>query len=320
MPGWGDTRRKLPQRVTTDWRSALRFRHSAFALSVLAAVLGAVLFTSAGAGGQEPAGHLACDAAGTSGPAFFDTLIPYPIPDEGEVHGCFTIDDPGIINKVNVGLGITHTHVGDLIVTLTHEDTATSVVLVERPNVATDPPFGCSGDDISIVLTDQAAASVEDACDVQVPPAIGGTWRPVEPLSAFIGEGIAGTWTLSVSDNAGIDVGTLDSWTLIAAELKDPTATPSSTPSSTPTATLTQTPTATGVDTPAPEKPCGDANDDGAVSSLDALSILQFAAGLINSVPNPSSADVNSDGSIDSLDALLILQLVAGFLNILNCP
>lgn len=82
-------------------------------------------------------------------------------------------------------------------------------------------------------------------------------------------------------------------------------------------------PTATPTDTPVPptpEKPCGDVNDDGNVTSTDALLILQFVVGLLNSVSNADSADVNSDGEVSSLDALLVLQSVAGLLDVLDCP
>lgn len=322
----------------------MQTRLTVIALTAFAAVIGAFLFTSAGAGGQQDAGHLTCDPSGISGPAFFDTNVPYPIPDFGDpdigepgvVSACFTIDDPRIINQVNVGLGITHTYVGDLIVTLTHEDTGTSVTLIDRPDSG-----DCSGDDISIVLTDPAAASVEDKCNTPGPTAISGTWRPVEPLAAFIGEGIGGTWTLSVSDNFGIDTGALESWTVILALSKDPTATPTSTvtatatetPTSTvtatatatatSTATATATPTSTGTATatatPTLAKPCGDANSDGSVDSIDALVILQKVAGFLEDVPNPDAADVNNDGAADSLDSLLVLQKVAGLLQELAC-
>lgn len=56
-------------------------------------------------------------------------------------------------------------------------------------------------------------------------------------------------------------------------------------------------------------KVCGDVNLDGAATSVDALLILQLAAGRIDSLPNESNADANSDGSIDSRDAALILQV-----------
>lgn len=111
------------------------------------------------------------------------------------------------------------------------------------------------------------------------------------------------------------------------------TATPSPSPTATetpvpPTSTLVPSATATYTpsDTPVPsgtptlEQPCGDVNDDGSVTSIDALLLLQFVVSLLNSVPNPDGADVNSDGQINSLDALLILQVDAGLLDMLDCP
>ncbi|MDP3767284.1 MAG: dockerin type I repeat-containing protein, partial [Dehalococcoidia bacterium] len=82
-------------------------------------------------------------------------------------------------------------------------------------------------------------------------------------------------------------------------------------------APVTPTPT----DTP-PAKDCGDVNDDGAVTSVDAALILQLVAGLVGSLPNEPSADVNGDGDITSVDAALVLQLQAGFIDAgdLNCP
>jgi hypothetical protein len=50
------------------------------------------------------------------------------------------------------------------------------------------------------------------------------------------------------------------------------------------------------------------------VDVIDALVILQAAAGMISGVPCPRSADVDLDGDIDSIDGLLVLQRAADVL------
>jgi hypothetical protein len=104
-----------------------------------------------------------------------------------------------------------------------------------------------------------------------------------------------------------------------------PTPTRTRTPTGVgPTATRTPTRTPTGVGptptrTPIVEKACGDVDDRGGVTSIDALIVLQLGARLISSLPNAPSADVNGDGQITAIDATLILQLVAGLLGDLDC-
>lgn len=56
----------------------------------------------------------------------------------------------------------------------------------------------------------------------------------------------------------------------------------------------------------------GDANNDGRVTTRDALVILQKIAGFDVTV-NESNADCNADGRVTTRDALLILQWIAGF-------
>ncbi|MBI4134123.1 MAG: hypothetical protein HY475_01725 [Candidatus Terrybacteria bacterium] len=66
----------------------------------------------------------------------------------------------------------------------------------------------------------------------------------------------------------------------------------------------------------------GDVNDDGSVTPLDALLILQFNAGIIGALPDDISVgesvllrgDVDGDGNVTPADALLILQLDAGLI------
>lgn len=162
-----------------------------------------------------------CGPGASSATASFTTSVlicnnpNLAIPD-GDGNG---VDDPsivlasGTITDLDVTLDVTHTYVGDLKFTLTHNDTGTSVDIYDRPgNPATT--FGCSGNDILATMDDEAATPVEDVCNTSG-IAIEGTFGPPQPLSAFDGEDLGGTWTLNVSDNAGADLGTLNEWCLI---------------------------------------------------------------------------------------------------------
>ncbi|MEM6638283.1 MAG: proprotein convertase P-domain-containing protein [Pseudomonadota bacterium] len=120
----------------------------------------------------------------------------------------------GTLTDLDVSLNVTHTYVGDLIVTLTHEDTGSSAVIMDRPGVPATG-FGCSNNDIDTIFDDEAGTPVEDVCDSN--PAIGGTVIPENALSTFDGEDLSGTWTLNISDNAGIDLGNLNEWCLLPA-------------------------------------------------------------------------------------------------------
>jgi subtilisin-like proprotein convertase family protein len=128
------------------------------------------------------------------------------------------------IGDLEVALDITHTWVGDLVVRLTHVESNTVVTLLDRPGT-TDPlsGFGCDGDDIDATLSDAAASAVEEACAV-ASPAISGSFRPNELLSAFDGEPIWGTWQLTVDDAIESDAGQLVSWCLEPTLVPEPGA------------------------------------------------------------------------------------------------
>ena len=119
-------------------------------------------------------------------------------------------DGSTINNDFEIGLEITHTWVGDLRATITHVDTATTVIAMDRPGFPSSP-FGCSRDDVDATLSLAGNSPVETTC-LNAVPTISGTLTPNNPLSAFNGQNITGTWTLNVSDNASGDVGTLDVW------------------------------------------------------------------------------------------------------------
>lgn len=141
-------------------------------------------------------------------------MITAAIPD-GDAMGLsqtFSISSNDIISDLDVSTQINYSWVGDLIVSLRHEDSATEVVLIDRPGVpATN--FGCSGDDIDVSLDDEAASSVENEC-APSGATISGNFQPNNALSAFDGESLGGSWTLRVSDNAVGDTGSLITWCL----------------------------------------------------------------------------------------------------------
>ncbi|MBM3695316.1 MAG: hypothetical protein FJW79_05220 [Actinobacteria bacterium] len=137
-----------------------------------------------------------------------------PIPDNSPtgVSDDIVVSDTGVIADLDVAVVIAHTWIGDLQVTLTHVETGTAVVIIDRPGRPAST-FGCAGDNIDAVLDDEAIAPVETQCTAP-PPAISGTFTPENLLSAFDGETLAGTWRLTVTDNASGDTGTLTGWRL----------------------------------------------------------------------------------------------------------
>jgi hypothetical protein len=135
-----------------------------------------------------------------------------PIPDTGATSDTMNIADTATISDLTVIIQATHTWCGDLIFTLTHDDTATSAVIIDQPGAPATGSFGCSGDDYDVSLNDANSPSVEDVCETTVPSIAGDLAPSPDALSAFAGESIGGDWTMHVSDNAGGDTGTLDTW------------------------------------------------------------------------------------------------------------
>ena len=55
---------------------------------------------------------------------------------------------------------------------------------------------------------------------------------------------------------------------------------------------------------------CGDLNHDGTITMADAAITLLMVVGAI---PDTREADVNNDGKVTSLDVLMILQSMSGY-------
>ncbi|MBR4282125.1 MAG: hypothetical protein IKT35_00255, partial [Clostridia bacterium] len=62
-----------------------------------------------------------------------------------------------------------------------------------------------------------------------------------------------------------------------------------------------------------PDFPIGDMNNDGKVTSDDAMTVLNASVGKVNlTAAQKKEADVNNDGKINATDALDILQKASG--------
>ncbi len=141
------------------------------------------------------------------------------IPDNnaGGVSDTISTTDALQLQDLDIQIDITHTFIGDVIVTLEHLDTGTTVTLIDRPGL-TDSGYGCSGNDIDAVIDDYGPdGDAETICNSN--PAISGRVRGGDPpsstlLAAYNNETLAGDWKMTVSDNAGDDTGKLNRWCL----------------------------------------------------------------------------------------------------------
>lgn len=157
----------------------------------------------------------------------YTATVNTPIPDNSPagMTSILNVPDSGSILDLDIQLGITHTWVGDLCITLTHPNGIDSAQIVQRAggNVVGDSchqgsPFGCSANNYNgTIVDDEGTVSLEATAapgcilDHPSPP----NYLPFSPLSVFDGLDQAGDWVLTVSDNGDGDTGSLDSWTLL---------------------------------------------------------------------------------------------------------
>ena len=137
-----------------------------------------------------------------TGVSFTSTDFPKSIPDNvpSGVSSTLSIGTPGLISDIDVTIGLlNHTFVGDLAIDLT-SPAGTTVRIFNRQ--------GGSGDNLTNTVFDDSAATAISAGTAPFT----GSFRPVEPLSAFNNQQSQGTWILTVRDLAADDTGTLNSW------------------------------------------------------------------------------------------------------------
>ena len=119
------------------------------------------------------------------------------IPGESSVDDLLSVGASETITDVDVYLRGSHFWVGDLTFTLTHPDSSTQAVLVERPGVP-DIDVGCGEADFDLWLDDEGIdGPVDDQCGSS--PALFGEPTPTNALSVFDGLSSDGDWTLTAS-------------------------------------------------------------------------------------------------------------------------
>jgi len=156
------------------------------------------------------------NCAGTPGtPTTYSGSPNIAIPDGGGSGNPAThtinVPDSFTIGDVNVRTTVTHTWVGDLVITLQHG--TTTITIVDRPGYS-GTGFGCGADNYSNnILDDEGTGAIESQCvnNLTSPP----NYTPNQALSAFDGQNSSGAWTIRVSDNATSDTGTLNAWSVV---------------------------------------------------------------------------------------------------------
>jgi subtilisin family serine protease len=120
----------------------------------------------------------------------------------------FSFDGSGCTSAIGATtVGLDHTWVGDLVITLTSPQGAT-VTLMNQPG----GPFNSGNNFCNTVLDDSATALIQGISPAGAPYT--GSFKPASPLAAFNGQNGNGTWTLTVSDVASFDGGNVRAFSL----------------------------------------------------------------------------------------------------------
>ena len=141
--------------------------------------------------------------------AFALNSLPIIIPDVSTVNAVICVPPGmGVIKKLEVGLGISHSFDGDLDVTMTNLSTGASLVLFHD--------VGGTNEGFIITLSDTAGTEIGGASNPKVDGPIVGTFKPQTPgaLSIFNGQPASGCWMLTITDDSGGDTGMLFDWVL----------------------------------------------------------------------------------------------------------
>ena len=160
---------------------------------------------------EAPAGFVAdgtdCDdtdsllpAPGTLSVPFIGSLRVPPSGSSGTTTLNIPVDSEGLFSSMTVAVRLLHTDTGDLTLTLI-SPSGTRVVLARRR--------GFDDDFVGTVFSDSATSSISTGSNPFT-----GSWRPEQPLSAFLTEPVNGDWQLEIVDAFSIETGTLQAVTL----------------------------------------------------------------------------------------------------------
>lgn len=168
---------------------------------------------------ETPQKVLFCDNANNSIPDDFSSGITRSI----------SIEDNRYIVDIDVSLDITHAWVGDLIVSIEHQNSNQITTLIHQPGVP-QTTLGCGQNDIKAIFDDELTDDAEHKCS-STAAAISGIYIPYTPLNRYHSELIHGKWIINVSDNSSGTTGKLNSWCVIASltnypQIPTPTPTP----------------------------------------------------------------------------------------------
>jgi len=131
--------------------------------------------------------------------------VPVHISDFNTVSSTLSIDDQGAVRDLNVKIELGHLSVADLAITLT-SPSGTSVRLVDgSAGYAHGYGYGFYG----TMFDDQAPFAIGQGYEPFT-----GSFRPLQPLSAFKGEPIQGAWQLEIADQSSLGWGELFAWSL----------------------------------------------------------------------------------------------------------
>jgi uncharacterized repeat protein (TIGR01451 family) len=154
--------------------------------------------------------------SGTNGlPLRFDNFTPVAIPDgyaPGTNSFIFVNNITSSVEKVTVSLYMNHRFDVDMLIDLVAPDGTTVPLSTSRGGPGQDFGIACSPDSSRTTFDDNAATSIANGN-----PPFMGTFRPEQPLAAFIGKSgtnVNGLWRLHLTDNIQFGLGTNQCWSL----------------------------------------------------------------------------------------------------------